>query len=117
MEGEWPREILRPKSLGSFCWLERGLAASHLTMGEWSSPSSLSEWDGVCDTYLDIEEILSEDWRTIVNGRTLSIELATEHLCADRHAEDVTSELAMSVRVINICGSFEDLLTNKSLVL
>ena len=64
-------------------------------------------------TYLNIEEILSEHWRTVVNWSSLSIELATKHLSTDWHAENVTSELATGVGVVDICGSFENLSTNK----
>lgn len=58
---------------------------------------------------LDIEEILSKNWRTVVDGSSLTIELATKHLCGDRHAEHITSELTMGVSVVNVSGTFENL--------
>ena len=65
-------------------------------------------------TYLDIEEILSKNWRTVVDGSSLTIELATKHLCGDRHAEHVTSELTMGVSVVNVSGTFENLRSTKT---
>jgi len=62
---------------------------------------------------LDIEEVLGEDGRTVINWLTLSIELATKHLSGDGHLKHVTSELTMSVRVINIGSAFKDLSSRK----
>jgi len=45
----------------------------------------------------------------MVDGHTGTIELATEHLDRDRHAEDITGELTMGVEVINIGCTFKDL--------
>lgn len=45
----------------------------------------------------------------MVDGNTLTIELATKHLGGDWHAEHITGELTMSVEVVNTSGSFEDL--------
>ena len=45
----------------------------------------------------------------MVDRGSLSIELATKHLCADRHAKHITSELTMGVRVVNTGSSFENL--------
>ena len=59
--------------------------------------------------YLDVEEVFSEDGRTMINWSSLTIELATKHLCADRHAKYITSELTMGVRVVNTGSSFENL--------
>ena len=53
-------------------------------------------------TYLDIEEIFGEDWGSMINWDSGTIELATEHLNGDGHLEDITSELAMSVEVIDV---------------
>ena len=61
-------------------------------------------------TYLNIEEVFGEDGRTVVDWLALSIELATKHLSGDGHLEDVTGELAMGVRVVNVGGSFKDLI-------
>ena len=61
-------------------------------------------------TYLNIEEVFGEDGRTVVDGLTLTIELATKHLSGDGHLEDVAGELAMSVRVVNVSSSFKDLI-------
>ncbi len=64
---------------------------------------------GASGTYLDIEEVFGEDGRTVVDGLTLSIELATKHLSGDGHLQHVTGELTVSVRVVNIGSAFEDL--------
>lgn len=45
----------------------------------------------------------------MVNRLTLTVELATKHLCGDGHLKHVTSELAMGVRVVNVGCTFEDL--------
>jgi hypothetical protein len=45
----------------------------------------------------------------VIDGSTLSVELATQHLGGDGHLEHVTRELAMSVSVVDVSGSFEDL--------
>jgi hypothetical protein len=59
--------------------------------------------------YLDIEEVLGEYWGSVINWDTGTIELATEHLNGDGHLEDITGELAMSVEVIDVGSSLEDL--------
>jgi len=46
--------------------------------------------------YLDIEEVLSEHWGSVIDGNTGTIELATEHLSGDGHAEHITGELDVS---------------------
>jgi len=51
---------------------------------------------------LDVEEIFGEDWGSMINWDSGTIELATEHLNGDGHLEDITSELAMSVQVIDV---------------
>ena len=61
-------------------------------------------------TYLNVEEIFGEYGRTVVNGLSLSIELATKHLRGDGHLEHVTSELTMGVRVVNIGSALENLI-------
>ena len=45
----------------------------------------------------------------MINWLTLSIELATKHLSGDGHLKHITSELTMSVRVVNIGSAFKDL--------
>ena len=60
--------------------------------------------------YLDVEEVFSKDWWTMINWSSLTIELATKHLSGDGHLEDVAGELAMSVGVVNVCSSFKDLI-------
>ena len=59
--------------------------------------------------YLDIEEVFGEDGRTVIDRSSLAVELTTKHLSADRHAEHITGEFAMSVQVVNTSSSFEDL--------
>lgn len=50
----------------------------------------------------------------MVDWLTLSVELATKHLCGDGHLEHVTSELTMSVRVVNVGGALENLRLSKA---
>ena len=50
----------------------------------------------------------------MVNGLSLSVELATEHLSGDRHLKYVTSELTMGMSVINISCAFENLIEQKT---
>jgi hypothetical protein len=64
---------------------------------------------GVNRLTLDIEEILSEHWRSMINGNTRTVELATEHLSRDRHAEHIAGEFDVSLQVVNVGGSFENL--------
>ena len=59
--------------------------------------------------YLDVEEVFSKDWWTVIDWSSLTIELATKHLCADSHTEHIASKFTMGVKVINVSGSFEDL--------
>ena len=49
----------------------------------------------------------------MVDGLALSVELATKHLSGDGHLQHVTSELAVSVRVVDIRGAFENLKKRK----
>ena len=65
-------------------------------------------WGGM-GAYLDIEEVLGEYWRSVINWDTRTIELATEHLNGDGHLEDITGELAMSVKVIDVGGTLKNL--------
>ena len=64
-------------------------------------------------TYLDIQEVFSEDGRSVINWDTRTIELATKHLSGDWHAEHITCEFTMSIRVINISSAFENLNTQR----
>lgn len=45
----------------------------------------------------------------MVDGLALSVELATKHFSGDGHLQHVTSKLAVSVRVVDIRGAFENL--------
>ena len=60
-------------------------------------------------TYLDVEEALGQHGRAVINGLTLTVELATKHLSGDGHLEDVTGELTMGVGVVNIGSTLENL--------
>ena len=51
----------------------------------------------------------------MVNGLTLAVELATQHLGGDGHLEHIAGELAMGVRVVNVSSTLKDL-SNKSKV-
>jgi len=58
---------------------------------------------------LDVEEVLSEYGRSLINWHSGTIELATEHLFGDGHLEDITGELTMCVQVIDVGSSLENL--------
>jgi hypothetical protein len=58
---------------------------------------------------LDIEELLGEYWRALIDWRSGTIEHSTKHFNAHGHAEDITREFTSSVQVINSCGAFENL--------
>jgi hypothetical protein len=49
------------------------------------------------DTYLDVQEFLGKNWRAVVNRVTGTIERSSEHFNTDGHAQDVASELYVSV--------------------
>lgn len=53
------------------------------------------------DTYLDVQELLSEDWRAHIDGVSGSVERSSEHFNTDGHAQDITGELYVSVQIIN----------------
>lgn len=61
------------------------------------------------DTYLDIEELLGQYWRTLINWLTRTIEHSSKHFNTHGHSEDITSELTGGAHVINTGGTFEDL--------
>jgi hypothetical protein len=60
-------------------------------------------------TYLDVEEVFSENWGSMVDGDTRTIELATKHLGGDGHAEHVAGELNVGVHVVDVGSAFENL--------
>ena len=45
----------------------------------------------------------------MINGNTRTIELATQHLSGDGHAEHITSEFDVGLQVVDIGGTFENL--------
>ena len=45
----------------------------------------------------------------MINRDTRTIELATQHLCGDGHAEHITSEFDVGLQVIDIRSTFENL--------
>ena len=59
--------------------------------------------------YLDVEEVFSKDGWTVIDRSSLTIELATKHLCADRHTEHIAGKFSMGVQVVDSGRSFEDL--------
>lgn len=63
----------------------------------------------VARTYLNVKEVLCQHGGTVVDGLTLSVELSAEHFRRDGHLKDVTRELAVSVCVVDVCSSLEDL--------
>jgi len=58
---------------------------------------------------LDIEELLSEHRRTLVDGETGTIEGSTEHLNTHWHAHDITGELDGSTNIVDISSALENL--------
>jgi hypothetical protein len=60
-------------------------------------------------TNLDVEEVFGEDGGTMVDGLALSVELTTKHLSGDGHLQHVTSEFAVSMRVVNFGGTLKNL--------
>lgn len=64
-------------------------------------------------TYLDIEELLSEHRRSLVDGETGTIEGSTEHLHAHWHAHDITGELDGRANIVNIGSALENLQSKK----
>ena len=82
------------------------VATESKTGGDGTAEST--RWLG-CNTYLDVKEVLSQDWRAIVDWSTLSVELTAKHFSTDGHAEHITSELTMGVGVVDVGGTLEDL--------
>lgn len=60
-------------------------------------------------THLNIQIIFSQDWWTLVNGLSRSVEHATQHVFWHGCTQNVTSELANCVLGINTRCSLEDL--------
>ena len=60
-------------------------------------------------TYLDIEELLSEHRRTLIDRGTGAIEGSTKHLNAHWHAHDITGELDGRAHIVNIGSALENL--------
>ena len=60
-------------------------------------------------SYLNVEELLSENWGTLINGETWTIEDSTLHLNWDRHFQDLTGELNMCAQIINVLCSLKNL--------
>jgi len=58
---------------------------------------------------LDIEELLGQDWWTLINWCSGTIEDSTEHFYAHWHTKYITGKLASSAEVINSCASLENL--------
>jgi len=58
---------------------------------------------------LDIEELLSEYWRALIDWCSGTIEHSTEHFNTHGHSKDISREFTSSVQVINSCGAFENL--------
>lgn len=63
----------------------------------------------VHNTYLNIEELLSEHWRSVIDWVSGTVEGTTKHLNTHGHTEYITCELTSGGPVVNIGGSFEDL--------
>lgn len=68
---------------------------------------------GVNGLTLDIEELLSEHRRTLVDGETGTIEGSTKHLDTHRHAHDITGELDGRADIVDIGGTLENLQSKK----
>lgn len=64
---------------------------------------------GVDGFTVNIEELFGQNWGTFIDGNTGTIEGSAQHFFGNGHLEDITSELTMSVQVINIRSTFENL--------
>jgi len=64
---------------------------------------------GVNGLTLDVKEVFSEHSGALINWDTRTVELTTQHLCGDRHTEHITSELDVSLQIIDIRSTFENL--------
>merc|ERR1712166_798356 len=58
---------------------------------------------------LNVKEVFGEDGWTTINGLTGTVELTTQHLGRDWHAQNITSELNVRLQIINIGSTFENL--------
>ena len=64
---------------------------------------------GFIGTYLNVEEVFGENFGSLIDGLAGPIELTTQHLGGDWHAQDITCEFDVSAQVIDIGGTFKDL--------
>ena len=92
-------------SLNHFLRVDSLARVNRLTLHPIRSVNSCTEQED----YLNIKELLSQDWWTLVDWNTGSIEGSTEHFFSNWHLKSISSELAMRVEVINARGTFEDL--------
>lgn len=58
---------------------------------------------------LDIKELFSENWRTLIDWLSGTVESSSKHFFGNWHFENITSELDMGVKIIDSGSSFEDL--------
>lgn len=58
---------------------------------------------------LNVKEVFGENLRSLIDGLAGTIELTTQHLGGDWHAQDITCEFDVSAQVIDIGGAFKDL--------
>ena len=68
-------------------------------------------WRG--STYLNIEEVLSEYWGSVVDRDTGTVELTAKHLGRDRHAEHVAGELNVGLEIVDVGSSLKNLKQSK----
>jgi hypothetical protein len=71
----------------------------------------------VRDTYLDVEEFFGQDWRSMIDWVTRSVECSTKHFNTHWHSEYITSELASRMDVIDTGRTFENLNQNSQISL
>mmetsp|Transcript_8400 Transcript_8400/g.12793 ORF Transcript_8400/g.12793 Transcript_8400/m.12793 type:complete len:334 (+) Transcript_8400:495-1496(+) len=64
---------------------------------------------GVDGLTLDVEELLSQHGRALIDGVSGPVEHATQHLHTHRHSQHIACELAGGAQVIDVRGSLEDL--------
>lgn len=50
---------------------------------------------------IDVQELLSQHWGTLVDGDSGTVERSSQHFFGDWHLQGFTSELTMSIKVIN----------------
>lgn len=59
--------------------------------------------------YLDIQEVLGQNWGTLVDGLTGAVEHTTQHVFGYGRTQNVTGELAHRVLGVDTRGAFEHL--------